>query len=383
MFRRILAALLCLCMLPLFALAESTPMYQVSTFAGRLPERLQEPLSAMISDETRIVSGAAIQHNGIFFKADDPGSWNSYSAMLIVDTDEGPLLLAAAWVDGLLWQVDDFTRFLRREENVSVSIYQPAPNRIPVFSVDYPDRSGMVSDLMLFRSNRLWQLYGHINEASGLQILIDGHDVTVIENGVSDFYDYPEPFWMDYLTDASGFPTTREDVETLHKSAGSMFVSNEAAGLAYTIGANLRREATGTSDSLGIYGKNVPLTRTGGQKQGTSYPWYEVRIGNTVGWMSANYVRAYPDDYDPVPMGRTVDGCPLYAHPGDAQPIAQLEPGSTFHILTEYQGMYHICIPREEITWDVDREGTYGYIPKEGLLEGASISALDALESGQ
>jgi len=383
MFRRFLSVMMCLCLLPGLALAETAPMYQVFTFAGRLPEQLQEPLSAMISDETRIVSGAAIQHNSLFFEADEPGSWNSYSAMLIVDTDEGPLLLAAAWVDGLSWQVDDFTRFLRREENVSVSIYQPGPNRIPVFSVDYPDRSGMVSDLMLFRGNRLWQLYGHIDEAAGLQILIDGHDVTAIENEVHNFYNYPEPFWMDYLADASGFPTTREDVETIHKSASSIFVSNEAAGLAYTIGANLRREATSASESLGMYSKGVPMTRTGEQKQGTKYPWFQVRIGDTVGWMSANYLRADQDYYYPVPMGRTLDGCPMYAQPGNAQPIQQLEPGTTFHILTEYEGMYHICIPREAISWDVDRNGIYGYIPKEGLLEGASVSALDALESAQ
>ena len=383
MFRRILAALLCLCMLPLFALAESTPMFQVSTFAGRLPERLQEPLSAMISDETRIVSGAAIQHNGIFFKPDEPDSWNSYSAMLIVDTDEGPLLLAAAWVDGRPWQVDDFTRFLRREENVSVSIYQPAPNRIPVFSVDYTDRSGMVSDLMLFRGNRLWQLAGHINEAHGIDIAVDMCSATVIDEQGRLSYSCTLGFWMDYMTSIDELPTSRTQVQALESAAHAAYSANEVRGLSYTSGANLRQRPTSSSESLGLYYSSVPLTLTGEQSPGTVKPWYKVRIGNTEGWMSSTYVWALPAQYYPVPMGRTVDDCPMYAQPGDAQPIQQLEPGTTFHILTEYEGMYHICIPREEITWDVDRTGTYGYIPKEGLLEGASISALDALESAQ
>lgn len=384
MFRRILALMMIVMMLPAaLALAETTPLYQVSTFAGRLPERLQEPLSALISDETRIISGAAIQHSGKLYEADEIGSWESYSAMVIVDTDEGPLLLAAAWVDGLAWQVDDFTRFLRREENVSVSIYQPGPNRIPVFSVDYPGQIGLVSDLMIFRGNRLWQLTGHIDEAAGVQISVDINNATINDNDGKGMYECAEPFWMDYLADITEFPTTRADVETFGKMATSIFVSNDAAGLGYTEGANLRREPTSNSESLGLYNKEVPLTLTGKQQQGTSHPWYEVRIGNTLGWMSANYVRYYLRQYYPVPMGRTLDSCPLYAMPGDSQPLQQLEPGTTFHILTEYKGMYHICIPQGEISWEVDRDGVYGYIPTSDLLTAYSPSMLDALEDAQ
>lgn len=382
MFRRILALLMLMMMLPAaLALAETTPLYQVSTFAGRLPERLKEPLSTLISDEIRIVSGAAIQHNSNFYDADEIASWDSYSAMLIVDTDEGPLLLAAAWVDGMPWQVSDFTRFLRRDESVSLSIYQPEPNRIPLFSVDYPGHGGMVSDLILFRGNRLWQLYGYIDDAAGLQIFIDGNDATVIENGVRDFHDYPEPFWMDYLLDSSGFPTTRSEVETLDNAAASIFVSNEAAGFGYTVGSNLRREATAKSESLGLYGPDIPLILTGEEKPGTQLPWYQVLIGDTIGWMSANYVHAAQSNDYPVPMGRTLAGCPMYTNPGDAQPLQQLEPGTTFHILTEYKGMYHICIPSGEISWAVDVDGVYGYIPKTSVLTGYSLTSLDALQN--
>ncbi len=383
MFRRLMLLMMILLMLPILALSESTPLYQVFTFASRLPDRLQEPLSALISDETRIVSGAAIQHNGNFYEADEPASWNSYSAILLVDTDAGPQLLAAAWVDGMPWQVDDFTRFLRQAQNVSVSIYQPEPNRIPVFSVDYAAHSGMVSDLMLFRGNRLWQLTGHIDESTGTTIFTTIGNTTVIDSQGRSMYFCTEPFWMDYLADASGFPTTRGGMETLDKAATSISVSNEAAGLGYTVGSHLRREATSKSESLGIYHAEVPLTLTGEERPGTQLPWYQVRIGDTLGWMSANYIHRELHQNYPVPLGRTADGCPMYAHPGDAQPLQQLEPGTTFHILTEYEGMYHICIPSGEISWDVDRNGVYGYIPVEGVLTGYSPSALDALEEAK
>ncbi len=383
MFRRILALMMLLMMLPAALAEDAASPYQVSTFAGRLPQQLQEPLSMLISDESRIVSGAMIEYNYPHLEPDEPASFPSCTAMLIVDTDEGPLLLAAAWVEGRPWQVDDFTRLLRREENVSVSIYQPEANRIPVFSVDYPSQSGLVSDLMIFRGNRLWQLTGHIDEAAGVEIIASLSRITVFENGVQHMYQYPDAFWMDYLADVTEFPTTRADAETLDKAALSVSVSNEAAGHGYTVGSNLRREATSKSESLGLYSAEVPLTLTGEEKPGTQLPWYQVRIGDTLGWMSANYVRYFPIQDYPVPLGRTADGCPMYTHPGDAQPLQQLEPGATFHILTEYKGMYHICIPQGELSWDVDRNGVYGYIPVEGVLTGYSPSALDALEAAQ
>lgn len=383
MFRRILALMMIVMMLPAaLALAETTPLYQVSTFAGRLPERLQEPLSALISDETRIVSGAAIQHSGKLYEADEIGSWESYSAMVIVDTDEGPLLLAASWVDGLAWQVDDFTRFLRREENVSVSIYQPEPNRIPVFSVDYPNRAGMVSDLMIFRGNRLWCMEGHINLAQNTTIANERGMIAVSDETGREKFRCADPYFLDYMADITAFPTSRTDAQAL--SWLPDYAPYTPGMLLYCQNANLRREATTKSESLGMYNANVSMIFTGEQAQGTSWPWYQVRIGDTTGWMSGNYAGTEPDfDFSPVPMGRTLNGCPLYAQPGDAQPLQQLEPGTTFHILTEYKGMYHICIPQGEISWDVDRDGVYGYIPASDLLTAYSPSMLDALEDAQ
>jgi hypothetical protein len=121
------------------------------------------------------------------------------------------------------------------------------------------------------------------------------------------------------------------------------------------------------------------MTFTGEQKSGTTFPWYQVQIGDTVGWMSSNYVGFAPDlGFMPIPLGRTLEGCSLYASARDKTPMAELAPGTTFHILTEYDGMYHICIPQGELSWAVDPDGTYGYIPKKNVLTGYSPSALDA-----
>lgn len=381
MLKHIFPLVLALLMLPVLALAESMPEFEVFTFAEALPERLTEPLSSYIPADAHVLSGAAIQHNSIYIEPDEPGSLDAYSALLLVDMTDGLHLIAAAWVDGLPWQVNNYTHLLRRDRDVSITVYQPSRYSVPMFSVDYPEQDGVISDLMLFRGNRLWQLTGHIDEVAGITISVDLGSATVTDTQGQDMYACAKVFWMDYLDSIDVFPTCRAEVETLNIASGSILVSNTAAGRAYTEGAHLRQEPTSESASLGLYNKEVPLTLTGEQKQGALYPWYQVRIGDTVGWMSASYVQESLYQYYPVPVGRTLDGCPMYAALGDSQPADQLAPETTFHILTEINGMYHICIPQGNISWEVDRNGVYGYVPKEGILYGASISTLDALES--
>ncbi len=376
MFRRLIALLLALVLFSP-ALAEEISPYEVCTFAGSLPTRLQEPLSAIVPDESRILSGAAIQHNGSHY-SEAPEFLDVYTALLLADTEDGLRLYAAALAEGLPWQVNDFTHFLRRTKNVSVSIYRPQSTQVPVFSLDYYAPDGLVSDLFCFWNNQLWCMKGHIDQANAVTVTNDMGMVTVTDSIGREMFRCSDPFFLDYMWTLSAFPISRAEAQ-----ANSWLPLYEpyAAGMTlYCQGANLRREPTTKSESLGQYARNTPMIYTGEQKQGTSYPWYQVRIGNTLGWMSGNYVADEPNlGYEPVPLGRTATGCPMYAAPGDVQPLRQLEPGPSFHILAEYQDMYHICVPSTYISWAVDVEGMYGYIPREGVLTGASISALDAL----
>ena len=75
MLRRILALLLLL-MLPVLSLADEISPYEVFTFSATLTDRLKEPLGSLIPDETKVISGAAIQHNGYHY-ADSPSSLDS------------------------------------------------------------------------------------------------------------------------------------------------------------------------------------------------------------------------------------------------------------------------------------------------------------------
>lgn len=383
MFRRVISLLLLLMMMLPAALAESTPVYQVSTFSGRLPEELLEPLAALIPDESRILSGAAIRHNGYHIEGDDsPANPDCLSALVLVNADDGLRLYAAAQPEGLPWEVSDYTRFLRQGKNVSVGVYQPEPNRIPVFSVDYGVQGGTMSDLFVYWNNQLWCMKGHINTATGFTISNYPGSLTITDGQTREDHACADAFWLDYMDDLSAFPTSWSDIPAIDDALGAAATEDAAASIVYAGGAHLRQEPTGKSESLGVYANNVPMIFTGESKQGTTWPWYQVRIGNTVGWMSSNYVKHAADyGFGPVPMGRIVEDCPLYGDPSDKQASVELPAGATFHILTEHKGMYHVCIPRGEISCAVDVDGIYGYIPKEGVLTGVTPTALDALEN--
>ena len=382
MYRRILACLMLLLLLPAAMAGELSP-YEVFTFAGRLPAELQEPLSALIPDESQVISGAAIRYNGGHY-SDAPDYLDAYTALVLVNADDGLRLYAAARVEGLPWQVNDYSRFLRQGDGVSISIYQPENTRVPVFSVDYARPEGLMSDLFSFWGNRLWSVYAHMDQARGVTVKNERGSVRYTEGDVQKDYACLNLFDLDYMADMTAFPVTREAAEKLTIAYETASAKDTAANRVYADGANLRKEPTGSSESLGKYAVNVPMTFTGETKPGTSWPWYQVRIGDTLGWMSSNYVTLSPNgNASPVPLGRTAEGSTLYADPEGAQAISQLAPGVTFHVLTETNGMYHICIPQNEISWAVDADGTYGYIPKDGVPTGYSPSALDALENAR
>lgn len=382
MLRRILALMMLLLMLPVISLADEIIPYEVFTFSASLPERLKEPLSALIPDETKVISGAAIQHNGYHY-GDSPSSLDSYTALVLVATDEGPRLYAAAWVENLPWQVNDYTRFLRQQKNVYISVYKADTYRNPVFSVDYSVQGGIKSDLFTFRSNLLWCIDGHIDKGCGVTVRgTYPESIQLTDSKGSKAYYCSMPFYLDYMTDISAYPITREAAEAQTIAYETTAATDASVNRVYTSGAHLRKEPTGKSESLGIYAHNVPMTFTGEQKPGTMFPWYQVRIGNTLGWMSSNYVDASPNiAFAPILLGRTPEGCQLYASAKGKTPTTELASGTTFHILAEYDGMYHICIPQGELTWAVDPDGTYGYIPKKNVLTGYSPSALDAQEN--
>ena len=380
MYRRILAMLMLLLMLPA-AIAEEYIPYEVTPFSGFLPEQLREPFAGIAQTESNILSGAIILHNGDK-AADEPEHKDACTALMLYQAADGPRLYAAARTEGLPWQINDFTRFLRDTESMSVGIYRPKNTMVPVFSLDYATPEGLLSDLFCFWGNRLWCMNGHINEEQQLTLRNEMGMISVRDSEGHEKFRCRDPYFLDYMPDLSAFPVSHAQAQAL--SWLPDFAPPAAGTILYCKGANLRAAPTGKSDSLGQYADNVPMIFTGEKQQGANYPWVQVRIGSTVGWMSSNYTDNEPDwGFAPVPLGRTVQTCTLYDAPDCSQAVSQLAPGTTFHILTEINGLYHICIPKGEISCAVDHSGDYGYILAADILTGFSPSALDALENAR
>ena len=102
MLQRILSALMVLCLIPIFSSADETRPSDISTFSGRLPESLQEPLAALIPDESHILSGAVIQYDGSHY-SNAPDYLDACTAFVLADAADGPRLYAAAWVWDVVW----------------------------------------------------------------------------------------------------------------------------------------------------------------------------------------------------------------------------------------------------------------------------------------
>ena len=177
---------------------------------------------------------------------------------------------------------------------------------------------------------------------------------------------------------ASALPKTAESLRAFEQACPLDLDDDEA----YITSVNLRESATGKSKTWGAYTAKVKIL---GQKPGNDAPWYNVRVGNLEGWVSGVYVyRSHASDQRNIygaatkilPVGRTKRQTALLdVHGGNA--IMQLNENSNVHVLGDRDGYLHVIVPREELNWQTDWDGTYGFVRKEDIVVG--ISRTDAM----
>ncbi|MBQ7886696.1 MAG: hypothetical protein IJ313_07370 [Clostridia bacterium] len=175
--------------------------------------------------------------------------------------------------------------------------------------------------------------------------------------------------------------------DALPKTAESLLAFEQAYPLdlqddeAYIMSVNLREDATGKSDTWGEYTAKVQIL---GQKPGKDAPWYNVRVGNIEGWASGVYVHgknaSNQRNVDTAaitihPVGRAKRETALMNTPGGSS-FMTLASGSYVHILGERDGWLHVILPRNELTWQTDWDGRYGFVKAEDMAVG--ISKTDA-----
>lgn len=173
--------------------------------------------------------------------------------------------------------------------------------------------------------------------------------------------------FLEYLN-VEEFPRTPEAVRAFAASAPRFDADVAVAGSF----VNLRTDRSSRAESMGNY-LNGTLVHVLETYPGDPWPWCRVRMGNIEGYMSRPYV-SEPDPESValslsgtlLPVAKTLDACTLYEKLGSAsKPVAQLEAGTRLHVLgtAGSHGLWlHVCVPRGEIGWLMDIEGTYGYL---------------------
>ncbi len=165
------------------------------------------------------------------------------------------------------------------------------------------------------------------------------------------------------------FPTS---CEAAARWAEASWAGVLADGRALIWGANLRQQPTGTSQSLGKY--VVAMGEMLDQQPGKQYPWIQVRIGETVGWVSGLYV-ATPEDRQRfaahcsgAAYAAASGAAVLFRQPDAAAASVALPEGTFMQVLAETEdGWLHVLVTGDSPDLRPEAAGAYGYVRAEAV----------------
>ena len=170
------------------------------------------------------------------------------------------------------------------------------------------------------------------------------------------------------------FPGTLEELRTFEVAHQPDVEDGEG----YITGVNLRKEPTGKSASMGEYVAKVKVL---GSVPGEKEPWYNVQVGDLEGWVSSRYLvqdnkrRLCESEREMVPIARA-DSDLLLKSASTGEVIATVSAGTLMHVIHDMGDTLHVVIPQDELTWKTDWDGTYGFVPADGVTLGISAADL-------
>lgn len=198
---------------------------------------------------------------------------------------------------------------------------------------------------------------------------------------------------LEYMDSIMDFPTSEAKAMRLAESSWARF---EGINLAMAFGGvNLRQYPTTSSKSLGRV-RTGTLVYVLGEEKGWDAPWYHVRVGREEGFISGIYLKFPKTDdfarllsYDPLAIAKALDACTLRESPDANARSAKLPANTLMHVLADVdEGWLYVMIPRGDIGWEMDLDGTSGYVRASEVLQGVSIAAeqsstTDAVEASE
>ncbi|MBE5802840.1 MAG: SH3 domain-containing protein [Clostridiales bacterium] len=326
----------------------------VLSFQQDCPENIRQLLDTHGYRDARVICGGAIL-------LDDPEDlspdWDM--AALVLEAEGQRQFIGLQWLDGTEnfaldaydMQGMDLQRITAVEPvNEGVEIYRR------LFGLRLAD-GGLYQVYAGFGTQ--WRLYRYVSPAgeaisllSG-ELCFDGQKRYVVANN-----------WLKDPRTFAEFPTSYAEAA---QWADASWLGVLADGRALVWGANLRQEPTGSSVSLGKY--NTALAEILDQQPGKTHPWYQVRIGETVGWISGPYLTTLEDrkrfavhsggvDYAVVTRQAV-----LYRQADNVSVSVELPAGTFMQVLAETgDGWLHVLVTGDRLDLRLEARGAYGYV---------------------
>lgn len=353
-------------LLPLTALAEMDAEYVSEaggklatvryTFLDEIPPPVEAVLQAHGWGDARCLGGLALERLVLERPAGQENAYRSSDALLAVERDGGVRLLGLRWADftgesqladygamGLAWDTAEW-RFLDGS----------------LRTVDYGLSAECGGERRTWRlaveSGNLWHI------ASCGEVAWDAGSGCLEWGGES----VPTSWTacLRRLGSFDAFPTTAEAARAICHADWA-----EHTPL-MVISANMRREPTSASESMGVYSVEGVLAQRLDVAQGLSAPWYQVRVGETVGWVSSPYARPLENweqltqahGLEPLPIHALEQETALHRTPG-GDVCQTLSAGTAVQVLAEgADGWLHVAVPECALNRWTDLDGVMGYV---------------------
>ncbi len=343
-----------------------------ANFDGELPQDVASALEGFLREGDEVICGA--RKRKCYVRKDREG-WDA-SALVAVRRGEDILLVHASGVNGA-WDVTvESDSFLADGEAFSITTPPQDEGTLLSYCIAVGDTVYTVIR-QTSGGKRLWLTQAERTLADGSVFTLTCVNGRAIwrtardgEAAESGAYDAVLPRRLAAWT-AGAYPKSEAELQAFMAAHAPALEADEA----YICGVNLRERATGDSRSWGRYTARVRILS---REPGKQAPWFHVQVGNLDGWVSGMYlVTPNGEETDRLcaaaahvhdaARARTQTG--LYDRPGGAQ-TGTVPEGTLVHVLAEADGWLHVILPRAELTWETDWDGTYGFVKAQDMAVG-------------
>ncbi|MBE5804984.1 MAG: hypothetical protein E7316_10805 [Clostridiales bacterium] len=347
---------------------DDNPIYHIETFDETLPEEARQALAS-----TPFAGDASIRGVLINEANKEYPEMNRQMLLMALEHEGTTLLVHGTALPDTGWEVWVASdTFLRAGEDFAISA-RPRYNSLGQVVMVWPtiEYGQEIFYIGGYEGSSYVYLYSHLDEQqNGVQISTNyperAYSLAPVQNGKpgdTDSYWVGRPARLDIIS-AAEFPNTREKLQALDNTPWS------GVGGTYVYAAHLREKPTGKSRSLGTY--RWAIGEKLGSAPGIDFPWYQLRIGDTVGWMSGAYVIDDHGQAQPPAVAKSSREIGLYLSP-DGEVKQTLPAGMTMQILADCNGWYHVVLPEEGDPWELAASGTFGYVRMGDVTEYATL----------